>query len=148
MTAAISLLAHGRLLARSALLAACTLLCASAMAADGKAATQDIEARYRSERAACDTNPAIQDREACRREAAAARDAAKHDQLSEDQRNYQQNALTRCNALPAAERDACVRRARGEGAVHGSVESGGLLREYREVILPPVAPQQNGAPAR
>lgn len=146
MTAALSLLSHGRRLSRYALVTAGALLCASVMAAEGNAA-KDIEARYRSERAACD-KPGIQDREACLREAAAARDAARHDQLSEEQRNYEQNALARCDALPEAERDVCRRRARNEGETHGSVEGGGVLREYREITLPPVAPQQGDAPAR
>lgn len=139
MTAALSLLSHGHRLSRNAFVAAGLLLCGSVMAAEGNA-TQDIEARYRSERAACD-KPAIQDREACLREAAAARDAAKHDQLSEEQRNYEKNALARCDALPEAERDACRRRARNEGETSGSVEGGGVLREYREITLPPLTPQ-------
>jgi hypothetical protein len=127
-------------LSRGALIAICALLCAPVLADRA----QDIEARYRSERAACDSNPAVRDRAACRREAAAARDAARKGPFGDEQAAYEKNALARCEALPEAERDNCKRRTRGEGETSGSVEGGGILREYRELILP----QEGGATGR
>jgi hypothetical protein len=106
--------------------------------------TSDAEARYRSERAACENGQSAEDKATCLREAAAAREAARHGELDEGNEAYARNALARCQSQPPAERDACVRRARGEGETSGSVRSGGILREYREIILPPANPQ-NGA---
>ncbi len=125
-----------------AILAAGLLLCSGALAADRN--PSDIEARYQAERAACEKAPPSQDREACLREAAAARAEARHGQLNGDQANYDKNALARCDALPAEEQDACRRRARNEGETRGSVSEGGIYREYREITLPPATP--NGKP--
>ncbi|HJV52020.1 MAG TPA: hypothetical protein VJ652_11200 [Noviherbaspirillum sp.] len=108
--------------------------------------SSDIEARYQSERAACDKAPPSQDRAACLREAAAARAEARHGQLNDAQTTYEQNALARCEALPAEERDACQRRTRGEGVTSGSVSEGGIYREYKEVTLPPATSAPDAAP--
>jgi hypothetical protein len=115
------------------------------------AASNDIDARYRQERDACSGRPAPE-RPACLREAAAAREAARQGQLNGGQANYEQNMLERCKALPAAERDSCMHRSRGEGQNSGSVEGGGVIREYKEITLPPaissptVVPKQRNAP--
>lgn len=114
---------------------AATLLAA---APAGLAATAEDQ-RYQDERAACMQRPEAE-RATCLREAAAARQAARSGALTGNGSSFEANRLLRCNALPVAERDACIRRARDEGVVSGSVESGGILREYREVILPPVSP--------
>jgi len=50
--------------------------------------------------------------------------------------------------LPAEERDACVRRVRGEGVTQGSVQGGGLIREYREYTLPSPQVPAEGTPPR
>lgn len=118
------------------LLGAASLLLSASATAEDNARLQDIDARYQSERAACERTPPNQDRAACLREAAAARDAARRGQLDGAQNNYEQNALARCDALPAEERDLCRRRARGEGETKGSVSEGGIYREYRELTLP------------
>ncbi|WP_420475441.1 hypothetical protein [Noviherbaspirillum sp. ST9] len=115
---------------------AAVLLCSSVHAADD-AKLKDIEARYQSERAACES---VQDKAACLRDAAAAREAARRGQLDAAQGNFDQNALARCAALPVEERDACVRRVRGEGVTEGSVKEGGVMREYREYTLPSAPP--------
>lgn len=112
-----------------------SLLCASAIATDD-AKLKEIEARYQSERAACENAQLTQDRAACLRDAAAARDAARRGQLETTQGGYDRNALARCEALPVEERDACARRVRGEGVTQGSVGEGGIIREYREYTLP------------
>ena len=130
----------------AALCAAFVLILAPAApaAGAGNGGQNDIDARYQRERAACDSS---QDRAACLREAAAARDAARRGQLDEAQPDYDRNALARCEALPQAEREACRRRARGEGEMRGSVTGGGIYREYRELTLPgnpPARPKQDG----
>ncbi|HYD58852.1 MAG TPA: hypothetical protein VEC35_00760 [Noviherbaspirillum sp.] len=119
---------------------AAALLFTSAYTADD-ARQRDIEARYQRERDACDN---AQDKAACLRDAAAAREAAKHGQLDTAQGNYDQNALARCNALPVEERDACARRVRGEGVTQGSVSGGGVIREYREYTLPSAPAPSSG----
>ena len=70
--------------------------------------------------------------EACQRERAAAAQAKSQGQLTtKGDEQYQKNALARCQNQPeGAARDACVKRATGEGdtTVRGSVEGGGKMR--------------------
>ena len=84
-----------------------------------------------AERAACLFKPEGTDREACLREAAAARAESRRggldDSAGAEQR--ERNAQERCRPLPAAEREDCLRRLRGEGTTSGSVEGGGIYRE-------------------
>ena len=89
----------------------------------------DANARYQIERAVCMTGQSNQDRATCLKEAGAALKEAKMGRLSSDQSAFKQNALLRCNALPADERAACQRRIEGDGTTTGSVRDGGLLRE-------------------
>jgi hypothetical protein len=112
------------------------------LAASGSAAAAGQT--YQDERSACQLRPEAE-RASCLREAAAAREAARKGQLN-GAAAYEANRTQRCNALPVADRDACVRRARGEGTVSGSVEAGGVVREYRELIHPPVPQQPIVAP--
>lgn len=71
---------------------------------------------------------------ACRKEIAAARAAARTGALTP---GNQANALARCQGVPPADRDLCRRRVE-QGQASGSVEGGGRIIEYREVIeLPP-----------
>lgn len=125
---------------RSLAMTACGLLmCAGAIAADnGRLA--EIDARYQAERSACERAPASTDRAACLREAAAARDEAKRGLLNGAKADYDRNALARCDALPPAERDNCIRRTRGEGETRGSVGEGGIYKEYRELEIPSATP--------
>jgi hypothetical protein len=122
------------------LAAAMALLCASSGAVDD-AKLKEIEARYQRERTACEN---AQDKAACLRDAAAARDEARHGQLEGTKGNVDQNAFARCAALPVAERDACVRRVRGEGETKGTVGEGGIIREYREYTLPSAPAESRG----
>jgi hypothetical protein len=117
-----------------------TMACASAIAADARTPS-DIAARYQRERAACEIGKSTEDRATCLREAAAARDAASHGQL-EEPGNYEKNALARCDSVPPADRDACRHRALGEGEMKGSVSGGGIIREYREITLPPASAEK------
>lgn len=98
---------------------------------------------YQQERAACLSGQSHQDRATCLREANNARGEAKRGNLNDGATSYEQNAVTRCNALPAADQQDCVRRASGGGAVSGSVESGGIYRETSTTII---APQPGPAP--
>lgn len=124
---------------------AAALLCTCVHAAD-EAQLKEIESRYQSERAACESAP---DKAVCLRDAAAAREAARRGQLESAQDGYDRNALARCAALPVEERDACARRVRGEGVTQGSVQGGGVMREYREYTLPsPQVPAGESAPPR
>lgn len=98
------------------------------------AASQDGQA----DRAACERLADDQARAACVRELAAARAQARHGGLDDGGADYRANALARCDRLPPDDRRDCVARITGSGTVSGSVEGGGLLREYRRIeILPP-----------
>lgn len=120
-------------LSLSAFALGAVLLAGMAAAAGGNLA--EAQARYKQDRAACNSGQPYQDRAACLREAGAALQAAKRgrlgDNLGDNQSAYEKNRLIRCERLPADEREDCVRRMRGEGSVSGSVESGGIYRELR-----------------
>jgi hypothetical protein len=110
-----------------ALVALSTLFCATAAMAAGN--SPDANSRYQAERAACNSGRSNQDRATCLKEAGAALGESKMGRLDGDQGAYDQNALIRCNALPADDRDACQRRIKGEGTTSGSALEGGLVRE-------------------
>lgn len=130
----------------SALFALGAVSCMPTLAATASAATTpDLDTRYQEERAACATKKPGEDQATCLREAAAAHAAARSGELAEPAADYAENALARCAALPAAERDVCRHRVR-EGKTEGSVSGGGIIREYREITLPPAAPPQDAAP--
>lgn len=98
----------------------------------------DIEAQYQHDRIMCLTGLTHQDRSACLREAAAARDAARRCRLADEctPSQYLENALKRCQRLPEADRADCEARVRGEGTQRGSVEAGGIYRELRSLQPP------------
>ncbi|MEO6354475.1 MAG: hypothetical protein ABIO19_05120 [Burkholderiaceae bacterium] len=108
----------------------------AATAAMAAGAASDANARYRAERAACTSGQSHQDRATCLREAGAALQEARKGHLNDDPAAFQQNALVRCHALPANDREACQRRIEGDGTTSGSVGEGGVLRE----LVVPVAP--------
>lgn len=124
-----------------------SLLAAGLSFAPGAAFAADAGASaYKQERAACLSGLSHQDRETCLREAGAARGEARRGNLNDGTTSYEQNAVTRCNALPAADRPDCVRRVTG-GTMSGSVETGGIYRETTTVIVaPPAAPAAPAAP--
>ena len=100
-----------------------------ATAAGAASGSVDANARYNAERAVCTSGQSSQDRTTCLREAGAARQESKVGRLNDDPTTHKPNALLRCNALPADDRDACQRRINGEGTTSGSVPQGGLIRE-------------------
>ena len=89
----------------------------------------DAEARYRQERAMCESGQSQQDRATCLREAGAALAEARRGRLDDGLAPYQKNALIRCEGLPSEERDACQARMHGQGTTRGSVAEGGIYRE-------------------
>jgi hypothetical protein len=102
--------------------------------------------RYQAERANCLNGRSNEDRATCLQEANAAFAANKKGKLTVNDAQYQNNAILRCQALPAADKVDCERRMRGEGTVSGSVGGGGILREL-EVQIPVTtdpAVEQNG----
>lgn len=102
----------------------------------------EIDQKYRDDRAQCLSARTGQDRPTCLREAGAARDEARRGQLGDGGANYRKNAKERCDVLTGDEQRDCLSRAKGKGGVSGSVEGGGVMRETvtREVKSPePVA---------
>lgn len=122
----------------------------AASIAPGGASAQvgsDAEARYRQERALCESGLSPQDRAACLREAAAARAEARRSQPGHglgDAARYLENALARCKPLPPEDRADCEYRVHGGGTTRGSVEEGGI---YRETVTREVAPPGGVTPA-
>ena len=102
----------------------------------------EAQANYKKEKAACLSGQTNQDRATCLREAGAAYADAKRGRLDNDNKQYEQNALTRCQALKGDDREFCERRIHGEGKVTGSVSGGGELRELTVEV--PVARQPDG----
>lgn len=115
---------------------ACALLAVAALQPFA-ALAQTLEAsaqahlRYLIEKAACEDGPEDRDREACLRDAAAAYAEARRGTLESGDGTFERNALQRCEALQGDDREDCVARIRGQGTTSGSVEGGGLYREFR-----------------
>lgn len=70
---------------------------------------------------------------ACRKEAAAASAAAKKGQLTSGDLTANQLARCESKAIPAGYRETCKARVQG-GQTSGSVEAGGTITEYREMV--------------
>ena len=122
-----------RLCALAAMAAGALFSASSAMAASGM--TSAAEAKYRQDRANCKAGQTAEDYATCMREAGAALDENRRGHLfTNDQAQLQANAMSRCDALKGADRDACVARMQGQGEVSGSVAGGGLLRELVQVV--------------
>ncbi|WP_051442971.1 hypothetical protein [Curvibacter gracilis] len=119
---------------------ACTL--GSALALPPTEA-QDRERRYRSERQSCLDGSSHQDRATCLKEANAAHaQPVPAPTRSADAARYRHNQVRRCQALPERDhaREDCLSRMNEPSAAHGSVESGGILREWRRAEEAPLAP--------
>lgn len=114
---------------------ACALAAGAASAEAASPAQRD--GRSPADHGACEQRSASTDPAACRQEAGAALQAQRQGDLTGAQQPLERNALARCGALPAAEQEACHARLQGQGRVSGSVRSGGILREHREVVQVP-----------
>ena len=109
------------------------------------AAAPERPQSYQADRALCVSGLSHQEREACLREAGAARQAGRRGQLEDDDATYRRNALRRCDPLPPPQRQDCITRMRDrDTTIEGSVEEGGIYREHREFVPPspmPAAPE-------
>lgn len=121
-----SLIFSRQVVCLSALTLFALFMSCSAMAAGDSV---DANARYQAERAACNNGRSNQDRATCLKEAGAALQESRRGRLHDDKATDRSNALLRCNALPADDRDACLRRMNGEGTTSGSAQEGGISRE-------------------
>jgi len=104
---------------------------------------QDRERRYRSERQSCLDGSSHQDRATCLKEANAAHaQAVPAPTRSSDAARYRHNQVRRCQALPERDhaREDCLSRMNEPSAAHGSVESGGILREWSRAEEPHAPP--------
>ena len=99
---------------------------------------------YQRERAACASDATPQGRVTCLKEAGAANAEAKRQLLGngEGAQALQQNAERRCDQVASADRDHCLRKARGEGTASGSVDGGGVLK----TLVTPVPAPPSAAP--
>jgi len=102
----------------------------SALSFSTLAAESDAQARYRSERAYCMSGQSQQDQATCLKEAGAALQENRRNNLSTgDQPRLNQNAEVRCDVLRGDDRSACEARMAGQGTTSGSVAGGGIIRE-------------------
>ncbi|WP_132586361.1 hypothetical protein [Paralcaligenes ureilyticus] len=102
----------------------------SIASAAGNKTNADIQAQYRADVAHCKSPQATQDRNTCMKEAGAAMEEARRNQLVTGNPNYQQDAVNRCKALPTDRQQDCLMQMSGQDTVtKGSVDSGGILRE-------------------
>jgi hypothetical protein len=124
-----------------ALAIACAVVPAGAAqpAAPAAAASSSADAAYERDRANCAKDATPQGRTTCLKEAGAVHAEAKRKALGngEDARALAENAELRCKNVATAERDACLRMARGEGKVSGSVDGGGVLKTLVTPISSP-----------
>ncbi|PTT81082.1 hypothetical protein DBR42_18475 [Pelomonas sp. HMWF004] len=112
-----------------ALAATLLVLSGAAQAAGPSPRVDPLRLQYEREKAACVTGQTPQPRNVCLREAQAAYAQARRGRLASPGDNPEQwaaNALKRCQAQPAEDREVCERRVH-EGQVEGSVAAGGQL---------------------
>jgi hypothetical protein len=122
------------------------LLVSSSALAAPSSASSTANSEYQQEVARCNSGQSNEDKATCLKEAGAARAEAQRGGLtSESSATYKQNQLERCKALPPSDQDACRARTEGQGVTQGSVESGGVYREYRQITIPD-SPTTNGTP--
>ena len=104
---------------------------------------QTPQSRYQADQAACLKSNTNSDRAACLKEAGAAlQESQKNGSVKSSgphsEQDRERNRTLRCEALPLADREDCLRRMKGEGVVEGSVEAGGVLRTLeRPIVAPP-----------
>ncbi len=119
----------------AALTAAVALAAAFAtpvFAADASAASAN--AKYQKDRADCEAGRTAEDRATCLKEAGAAQVERKRHQL-DNNGSATENAVNRCNMLPAKDRADCLARVQGPSSSNqrvttsGSVAGGGVIKE-------------------
>ena len=123
-------------------MAAAWLLAPALAAETPLASTTELanaQAIYAKERSACLAGTSQQERTACLKEASAALAEAQRSRLgnAEDARALRRNAVQRCEAVRAEDRESCRAMALGEGTVSGSAAAGGVIQEL--VTVEPAA---------
>jgi len=112
------------------LLAGCALAFSAAALADQSLQGDTVHQQYLHDRAACMNMAPGEVQKTCLREAGAAQQAARRNQLAGGDADYERNRLARCAVHKnPTERSYCERRMHGEGTTSGSIEGGGILRE-------------------
>lgn len=126
---------------------ASAFLTIAAMPSAQAATTAEIDAQYRADVERCNRGETAQDKQTCLREAAAARDEAQRNRLTDANTAYGQNQMQRCQSLPAGQREECMKQMSGQDTrVMGSVEGGGVLRETT-ITIPAQTNQAPGTTA-
>jgi len=103
--------------------------------------------QYKQDVARCNSGQSAQPKATCLREAGAAQVERRRNGLSDPSSSAQaQNAMQRCDRLPADQRQNCMLLMSGQGqtTVQGSVAGGGVLRQTE--IQVPVGTPGTGAP--
>ena len=100
-------------------------------------ANADSAVKFERDRAACLNGRSGQDQAACLREAGAALQAARRNELTSGDEDLKQNAEERCKVFSGEDLSDCLARVRGAGTVSGSVEGGGILRETVRIVPAP-----------
>ena len=130
--------------------AAATYAAAPAHAADA-AASAAAKSTYLKERADCEAGRTAEDRATCLKEAGAAQQERKRNQL-DNAGSARQNAIERCNLVAAKDKADCLARIEGPSQANqtttsGSVAGGGVVRETKTtttgeptVVIVPGAP--------
>ena len=131
--------------------------CAAVPAHAAEAAAATAKPTYTKERADCEAGRTAEDRATCLKEAGAAEQERKRNQL-DNAGSARQNAIERCNLVAAKDKADCLARVQGPTAPNqtvttsGSVAGGGVIRETTTttpgsvtVITP--APEPAPAPA-
>ena len=86
------------------------------------------QAAYQQEKARCQRGETNQDRATCLKEAGAAYDEARRGRTgTASAADLARNATQRCEAQPAADREACIQRL--QNPAQGSAQGGGVLRQ-------------------
>jgi hypothetical protein len=107
---------------------------------------QAAQTQYQQARAQCLGGQSHQDQATCLKEAAAALAEARRGTLDDGtMADHQRNARSRCEPLPAEQREACLARMQGQGRTEGSVAGGGI---YRELVVPQTSPTAASTPTR
>ena len=113
--------------------AAATYAASPAHAADAAAAAA-AKSTYAKERADCEAGRTAEDRATCLREAGAAEQERKRNQL-DNAGSARQNAIERCNLVAPKDKADCLARIEGPSksnqttTTSGSVAGGGVIRE-------------------
>ena len=111
------------------ILAALLLAAAAPAWAATNPALAEAQRQFKEERAHCLSGRSQQDRATCLKEAGAAYQEARRGALANPSgTDLGRNAVDRCKAQPAADREACVQRIMGAGTAEGSVKGGGIIR--------------------